>query len=293
MWDRGKRSAVAGSRGPGGPAALDRLVGRRRRRAGRHHRSGRDLPRTCSPAGLAPGQPGVWIVHAAVPARRDAVGGRAASRRACCSPGSGTPGASRPTTTSRSTACSRSPCTCRASGPRPPRSRCWPGRRPGGRWRRWRWRAARTARQLVSPAASPPGRDEPHVHRPGGPGGTLPNYRCYRCADGQWLFLGAFTNAFIERGFRACRRRLAAGRPAGRRGPGRGAAAGRTSAGSPASWNRSSRPGRGPSGWPLLEAADVPARPPADEPGGLAGPRAGPGARAAGRGCATTPARTS
>jgi crotonobetainyl-CoA:carnitine CoA-transferase CaiB-like acyl-CoA transferase len=46
-------------------------------------------------------------------------------------------------------------------------------------------------------------RDEPHIHRPGGPGGTLPNYRCYRCADGSWLFLGTFTTAFIERGFRA------------------------------------------------------------------------------------------
>jgi crotonobetainyl-CoA:carnitine CoA-transferase CaiB-like acyl-CoA transferase len=47
------------------------------------------------------------------------------------------------------------------------------------------------------------GRADPHVQRPGGPGGSLPNYRCYRCADGEWLFLGAFTNAFVERGFRA------------------------------------------------------------------------------------------
>jgi len=57
--------------------------------------------------------------------------------------------------------------------------------------------------QLVSPGMFATGRDEPHVHRPGGPGGTLPNYRCYRCADGTWLFLGTFTTAFIERGFRA------------------------------------------------------------------------------------------
>jgi crotonobetainyl-CoA:carnitine CoA-transferase CaiB-like acyl-CoA transferase len=57
---------------------------------------------------------------------------------------------------------------------------------------------------LVSPGGFVAGRGEPHVHRPGGPGGTLPNYRCYRCQDGRWLFLGAFTNAFIERGFRAC-----------------------------------------------------------------------------------------
>ena len=57
--------------------------------------------------------------------------------------------------------------------------------------------------QLVSPGVFATGRGEPHVHRPGGPGGTLPNYRCYRCADGAWLFLGTFTTAFIERGFRA------------------------------------------------------------------------------------------
>ena len=57
--------------------------------------------------------------------------------------------------------------------------------------------------QLVSPGNFAAGRDEPHVHRTGGPGGTLPNYRTYRCADGEWLFLGAFTNAFIERGLAA------------------------------------------------------------------------------------------
>lgn len=57
--------------------------------------------------------------------------------------------------------------------------------------------------QLVSPGNFAAGRDEPHVHRPGGPGGTLPNYRTYRCADGEWLFLAAFTNAFIERGLAA------------------------------------------------------------------------------------------
>jgi len=57
--------------------------------------------------------------------------------------------------------------------------------------------------QLVSPGTFSAGRDEPHVHRPGGPGGALPNYRTYRCADGEWLFFGAFTNAFIERGLTA------------------------------------------------------------------------------------------
>jgi len=53
--------------------------------------------------------------------------------------------------------------------------------------------------ELISPGGFAAARDEPHVHRPGGPGGALPNYRCYRCADGSWLFLGAFTTAFIQR----------------------------------------------------------------------------------------------
>ncbi len=71
--------------------------------------------------------------------------------------------------------------------------------------------------QLVSPGGFAAGRDDPHVHRPGGPGGMLPNYRCYRCADGAWLFFGAFTAAFIERGFRAigAARLLADGRTGG------------------------------------------------------------------------------
>jgi crotonobetainyl-CoA:carnitine CoA-transferase CaiB-like acyl-CoA transferase len=57
--------------------------------------------------------------------------------------------------------------------------------------------------QLVSPGTFAAGRDDPHILRPGGPGGTLPNYRDYRCADGSWLFFGAFTNAFIRRGLDA------------------------------------------------------------------------------------------
>jgi crotonobetainyl-CoA:carnitine CoA-transferase CaiB-like acyl-CoA transferase len=56
---------------------------------------------------------------------------------------------------------------------------------------------------LVWPGGFEVRRDEPHVPRPGGPGGALPNYRCYRCADGAWLFFGAFTAAFIDRGLRA------------------------------------------------------------------------------------------
>ena len=56
---------------------------------------------------------------------------------------------------------------------------------------------------LVWPGGFEVRRDEPHAPRPGGPGGALPNYRCYRCGDGAWLFLGAFTSAFIDRGLRA------------------------------------------------------------------------------------------
>jgi crotonobetainyl-CoA:carnitine CoA-transferase CaiB-like acyl-CoA transferase len=56
---------------------------------------------------------------------------------------------------------------------------------------------------LVWPGGFEVRRDEPHVPRPGGPGGALPNYRCYRCGDGAWLFFGAFSAAFIDRGLRA------------------------------------------------------------------------------------------
>jgi crotonobetainyl-CoA:carnitine CoA-transferase CaiB-like acyl-CoA transferase len=59
------------------------------------------------------------------------------------------------------------------------------------------------AAMLTSPGGFTVARGDPHVHRPGGPGGALPNYRCYRCADGSWLFFGAFTTAFISRGFAA------------------------------------------------------------------------------------------
>lgn len=56
---------------------------------------------------------------------------------------------------------------------------------------------------IVSPSGFAVQRDNPHVHRLGGPGGSSPNYRCYRCADGEWLFFGAFTTGFIARGFAA------------------------------------------------------------------------------------------
>jgi crotonobetainyl-CoA:carnitine CoA-transferase CaiB-like acyl-CoA transferase len=119
--------------------------------------------------------------------------------------------------------------------------------------------------QLVSPGGFAAGRDEPHLHRPNGPGGTLPNYRCYRCADGRWLFFGAFTTAFIERGFTALGARglladpRVGGDPAGVRLPGNlvwiAEELEQVFARRPrADWLR------------LLEAADVPAAPVA-EPG--------------------------
>jgi crotonobetainyl-CoA:carnitine CoA-transferase CaiB-like acyl-CoA transferase len=119
--------------------------------------------------------------------------------------------------------------------------------------------------QLVSPGGFAAGRDEPHLHRPNGPGGTLPNYRCYRCEDGQWLFFGAFTTAFIDRGFTALGARgllddpRVGGDPAGVRLPGNlvwiATELEQVFARRPrADWLR------------LLEAADVPAAPVA-EPG--------------------------
>ena len=44
-----------------------------------------------------------------------------------------------------------------------------------------------------APAANP--------SRPGGPGGSVPFYRTYRCADGEWLFLAALTPQFTSLAF--------------------------------------------------------------------------------------------
>ena len=73
---------------------------------------------------------------------------------------------------------------------------------PGGRGGEFAVGGAHAA-VLASPGSFTIGCGEPHVHRPGGPGGALPNYRCYRCRDGQWLFFGAFTGAFIRQGLEA------------------------------------------------------------------------------------------
>ena len=56
---------------------------------------------------------------------------------------------------------------------------------------------------LMSPTNCAVRHTDDQSHRPGGPGGPLPNYRCYRCGDGEWVFLGAFTEAFIRRALQA------------------------------------------------------------------------------------------
>ena len=56
---------------------------------------------------------------------------------------------------------------------------------------------------LMSPTNCAVRRTDDQSHRPGGPGGPLPTYRCYRCGDGEWIFLGAFTGAFIRRALNA------------------------------------------------------------------------------------------
>jgi crotonobetainyl-CoA:carnitine CoA-transferase CaiB-like acyl-CoA transferase len=52
---------------------------------------------------------------------------------------------------------------------------------------------------LASPGAFLTKRDGPLIERLGGPLGALPNYRCYQCRDGRWLFLGAYNDGFVER----------------------------------------------------------------------------------------------
>ncbi len=47
-------------------------------------------------------------------------------------------------------------------------------------------------------SAPEPARDGPRL---GGPGGPVPFYRPYRCADGEWLFLAALTPHFSQRAF--------------------------------------------------------------------------------------------
>lgn len=52
-------------------------------------------------------------------------------------------------------------------------------------------------REAVQAAADAP------RSRPGGAGGSVPFYRTYRCADGEWLFFAALTPRFTQLGFEA------------------------------------------------------------------------------------------
>ena len=73
-----------------------------------------------------------------------------------------------------------------------------------GRTRGWRPEGAfgiggAHAAVMASPGAFLAKRGGPRIERLGGPLGALPNYRCYQCGDGRWLFLGAYNDAFVER----------------------------------------------------------------------------------------------
>lgn len=73
-----------------------------------------------------------------------------------------------------------------------------------GRARGWRTEGAFSiggahAAVLASPGAFLTKRGGPTIERLGGPHGALPNYRCYQCRDGRWLFLGAYNDGFVER----------------------------------------------------------------------------------------------
>jgi crotonobetainyl-CoA:carnitine CoA-transferase CaiB-like acyl-CoA transferase len=73
-----------------------------------------------------------------------------------------------------------------------------------GRARGWRPEGAfgiggAHAAVLASPGAFLAKRGGPRVERLGGPHGALPNYRCYQCEDGRWLFLGAYNDGFVVR----------------------------------------------------------------------------------------------
>jgi crotonobetainyl-CoA:carnitine CoA-transferase CaiB-like acyl-CoA transferase len=53
-------------------------------------------------------------------------------------------------------------------------------------------------REALAAAPSEPGQPR---SRPGGPGGSVPFYRTYQCADGEWLFFAALTPRFTQIGF--------------------------------------------------------------------------------------------
>ena len=280
MWDRGKRSVVADPARPADLAALDELIGRAdvvlMGAGGDGHVGHADL----AGRGLEPGRPALWIVLP--PYLLDetpwAGGGRAESAGLlfawaghawsqasyddvpvdCVFPVAlimqGIWGAI------NAVALLAGRQLGRAVGPLAV---------AGGR-----------GAELVSPGGFAVARSEPHEHRQGGPGGTLANYRCYRCGDGQWLFFGAFTNAFIQRGFTA----VGAGWILA--DPRIGGDIGRVRQPENIGWvtrelEQAFASQTRTAVLAALQDADCPAAP-AGQHGRLAGPRAGPGHRAAG-----------
>jgi len=207
MWDRGKRSAVLDPARPADLAALDRLVSR----------ADVVLVGTQEPGlgyqdllgrGLAPGQPALWVVMPPYLLGE--------------TPWAGGPGAAGGPESAGLLFAWLGHAWSQSSYADVPVDCLYPvALHMQGIWAATAAVAALTGRQagravaplivaggahgaqLVSPGGFAAGRDDPHVHRTGGPGGALANYRCYRCADGTWLFFGAFTTAFIERGFHA------------------------------------------------------------------------------------------
>jgi crotonobetainyl-CoA:carnitine CoA-transferase CaiB-like acyl-CoA transferase len=207
MWDRGKRTAVADPASPADQAALDELIGRADVVLMGPGGAGTTGHAELTARGLAAGQPAVWIVMPpyllgetpwagpAGPAGGESAGllfawlGHAWNQASyddvpvdCVFPVALVMQGIWAATTAVALLA---------------------GRQRGRAVAPLAVAGGAHGAELVSPGGFAAARSEPHEHRPGGPGGTLANYRCYRCADGQWLFFGAFTNAFIQRGFSA------------------------------------------------------------------------------------------
>jgi crotonobetainyl-CoA:carnitine CoA-transferase CaiB-like acyl-CoA transferase len=217
MWDRGKRSAVADPADPADLAALDDLIGRADIVLMGADASGGLVGHADLVArGLAPGQPAFWIVMPPyLLGETPWLGGAGGAGRAG---GAGGPGAE----SAGLLFAWLGHAWNQASYADVPVDCVFPvslimqgiwaaitavallaGRQLGRSVAPLVVAGGAHGAELVSPGGFAAARAEPHEHRPGGPGGTLANYRCYRCADGRWLFFGAFTNAFIQRGFAA------------------------------------------------------------------------------------------
>jgi len=203
MWDRGKRSAVADPADPGDLAALDDLIGRADIVLMGGDASGGLVGHADLVArGLAPGQPAFWIVMPPyLLGETPWTGGAESAGLLFAWVGHAWNQASYADV----------PVDCvfpvalimQGIWAATTAVALLAGRQLGRAVAPLAVAGGAHGAELVSPGGFAAARAEPHEHRPGGPGGTLANYRCYRCADGQWLFFGAFTNAFIQRGFAA------------------------------------------------------------------------------------------